>query len=271
MVRNSLFFAVLALLLFAGLLYPVRMLAPQNVELKEGMTIDAGTIGPGQTFAISVNPKMSEGGKFGIGGVYDSLEFYSVPNGWNSKPSKTTSNPLQAEFTVAPDASEGDYVLHARVVDEGFGEELVTVGFQVKVHVTQDVLGVYISPKSQTVSAAQPARFEITITNKANTNDVFKVTSSGVRGWEFKRDIFVPALSSKTMYYEVVGHDESDYDINISTISTSSSLISQSENLKFTVRSNLFSDMKATNNGVILFPVMLSPLYSLAGLLSNFY
>ncbi len=269
--QNKYATTILALAVLAGAIYPLMMLAPANTALREGMVVDAGTIGPGQTFAISVDPKVSSGGKYGIGGIYDLVEFYSVPDGWSAKPSKTTSNPLQAEFTVAPDAQEGDYTLYARAIDEGFGEGLPTVSFKVKVHVTRDVLGVSITPKSQTVSAGQPAQFEITVTNKANTNDVYTITSQGVRGWEFKRDIFVPALSSKTVEYEVVGYDESEYDISIATVSTSSPLIAQAQNLTFTVRSNLLSDLKATNSGVMVFPVMLSPLYSLAGLLSNLY
>ncbi|MFA5105992.1 MAG: hypothetical protein WC506_03465 [Candidatus Micrarchaeia archaeon] len=271
MARKSFVFSVLVLALLAGIAYPLKMIAPQAIELSQGATIDAGTIGPGQTMAVSVDPRVSTGGKFGIGGVYDQLEFYSAPEGWGAKSSKITSNPLQAEFTVAPDAQEGEYTLYAHALDEGQGEGLPTIGFKVKVHVTRDVLSVGMSPKSQTVSAGQPARFEITINNKADTNDVYTITSQGVRGWEFKRDIFVPAMSSKTVEYEVVGYDESEYDINITAVSTSSPLISQSENLKFTVHSNLLSDLKATNNGVMIFPVMLSPLYSLAGLLANLY
>jgi len=258
---------------FAALLscaFALSVLAPVSSDLEGGKEITIGNVGPGQTFSIVVDPKVDTGGAYGTGGTYDQLSASSLPAGWDSAPSKLYANPLQADITVPKDAPDGEYVLSMKLWDEagdkGLGPDLF---FNVKVTITHDVMDMTVSPTSISTGAGQPARYTITIANKGMANDIFIVGSSGVRNWEFRRSIYIPSLTTKTLNYEVVGDDEADYNVTLWAHSSSSDKISADVPVTLRVNTDLFSDFKAVNRGVLLFPSAEAPLYFIVGLLSN--
>ncbi len=250
----------------------VSVLSPVFAQVEQGSEIIIGNVGPGQTFSVVVDPKVATGGAYGTGGAYDQLSASSLPEGWASAPSKLYANPLQSDITVPKDASDGDYVVALRLWDEagnkGLGND---VEFTAKVTITHDVMDMTVVPTKITTGAGQPARYAITIVNKGMANDVFTVGSSGVRNWEFRRSIYIPSQTTKVINYEVVGDDEADYDVKIWARSSSSDNIGAEVPVSLRVNTDLFSDFKAMNKGVLLFPATEAPLYFIVGLLSNFF
>lgn len=256
---------------FASALEPMHVISPSNANIQPGGEMDLGTIGPGQTFDIQIDPLVLTGGVNDIGGRWDQAVVDSLPDGWSASPSKIYSNPMQVKVTAAPDAPDGDYRFEVKLIDEGGAEHIggeLSAFFTV--HVKKDILSMSVDgPTSEEVSAGQPARYFITITNKG-ANDRFTVASSGVSGWSFTKEVYIAGGSPKTIMYEVVGEEEGYYKVAISARSASSPLIQASAPVSLSVHSNLIADYKATSNGVLLFPFLMAPLYSLAGLISLF-
>ncbi|MEM2963017.1 MAG: hypothetical protein QXN01_00795 [Candidatus Anstonellales archaeon] len=262
-------YAFFILMLSFHLIFSVQMLEPYFRNLRHGDVINIGEMGPGQTIAISVKPEVSVGGKFGQGGVYDQLIITDAPPQWKFKNSKLTSSPLQAEFSAPPDAQEGEYDVKLRILDEENREELGFLDFTAKVVIKKDLLSMDITPTTKQTNAGQPAKFSITLTNKGNANDVFELRSEGFREWKFKKELFLPAKTSKTISYEVVGNEEGNYKVDIIAVSKSSHAVSDKKTVTVLIHTNLLSDYKAINNGVLIFPLFESPVYALAGLISN--
>ena len=264
---SVLLFAALALL---PLSFSLGILSPVAAPVEQGMAIQVGNVGPGQTFAVVVDPKQSTGGKYNIGGAYDLLFASSLPEGWSSTPSKLYATPLQADITVPKDAQDGNYEVELTLWDEAGNEGLGgNVTFTVNVPVTRDVMDMKVEPSSLDVGAGQPARYTITILNKGIANDIFTIGSTGVRNWEFQRSVYIPSGTSKPLTYEVVGNDESDYSVKIWARSASSDQIYSEAPVLLHVYTDLFSDYKAVNRGVLLFPLTEAPIYFVTGLLSN--
>lgn len=263
--------SLLALCALSFAVEPLRFISPVQKEVLTGDEIEVGTIGPGQTFTVQLDPKVYTGGINGIGGRWDQAIAFSLPDGWSSRPSKLYQNPLSVEITASPTATDGDYRVKLKLIDEANAEQIGDEIYAVLIiHVKKDVLSMKVEPTSAEVGAGQPARFAITITNDGAANEIFDISSSGVSGWAFRKNVYVPAHSSKTITYEVVGEEEASYRATITSQASSSSLIRSELPIALTVRTNLISDYKATSNGVLLFPFVLSPAYSLAGLISLF-
>lgn len=261
---------LLLVLLLAHSSFAINVIAPISTQIEDGSQISIGDVGPGQTFIVSVEPKVETGGKYGIGGAYDQLSASSLPAGWVSTPSRIYSNPMQADVTVPKDTSDGQYTVQFTMWDEageqGLGQNLT---FKAKVNVRHDIMDMKVEPSSLSVGAGQPARYTITVVNKGIANDVFTVGSAGVRNWEFRRSVYISSGTSKTLSYEVVGDDESDYRVKIWAKSSSSDSISSEQEVTLRVNTDLFSDCRAVNRGVLLFPLTEAPLYFVTGLLSN--
>jgi hypothetical protein len=180
---------------------------------------------------------------------------------WETPKFESKYFPLQAK--------EGDYYVSIKTVDELGQEEIGDeVEFTLLVHVRHDVLDMTVEPQTLKAGAGQPARFEITLFNKGSAKDVFSVNARGVKDWELEKKIYLPPASSKTFVYEVMGNDESSYHVTFTAESDSSSLINDSSRVELEVRTDLFSDYKATSQGVLLFPILQIPIYAVAGIIS---
>lgn len=260
--------AILVLLL--GTVCAITVSSPVEQEVNEGDIIDLGTIGPGQTIPIIIEREVKEGGIYGEGGLYDIAIVKTVPEGWSGEDSKLYGLQLQATITADPHASEGDYYSHITVVDEKFGEKLDNITFSAKVTISYDVVDVSINPTYVRTGPSQPAGFSITITNKGSTGDAFEIKSVGAKRWEFARSVFVPAESSKTIYYEIAGEEEETYKTTISVESLASPIIHDEKEVTVDIHSNIIDDIKATNNGVLIFPIFEGIVYAFLGLIANF-
>jgi hypothetical protein len=262
---------LICLVLLTGSLFSLQMVEPVLTDISEGETIDMGTMGPGQTMEIQLHPKVYEGGIHGIGGNYDRAYVSDPPQGWTSTPSKLYGDPLQVKITADPYTEEGIYTIPITVEDEGNGEQLGTITFYLRVKISEDVMDISVYPKEKSAGIAQPARFQITINNRGNAGDTFKVNAEGVSKWEFTKLLYIPPKSSKTITYEVAGFEEETYSTLITVESSASSRVSAFQAITLYVYPDLLSDYKAVNNGAMLFPIIEAPIYAFMGLFSNLW
>ncbi len=261
--------ALVALLMLAGALTwavePLQLLQP-NALVMPGSQVDYGTVGPGQTFQIKIDYVVKKDGQFL--GQWDDAAVTGLPQGWSAKPGVVYPDMMLLEVTVDPASPDGDYTLPVRIDDAGGRENIGgQFPFSLLVHVKRDLLRMDVQPQMLQVGAGQPARFEVTLTNMGTASDRFEITSENISSWALSKSVYLAGGASKKIVYEVVGNDEANYKMSIDSRSASSGLISQTQPVELDVHSDLISDMKATSNGVLLFPTLEMPVYSLAGLL----
>lgn len=262
-------FALLASFI-ASFIFAIPMIAPFERGIAGGDEIYLGEIGPGQTIAISIDGRPTTGGIYNLGGTYETARASELPSGWSATESDWAGIPLQVKIKSDALASEGEYRIKMEVLDSQ-PEGLENITFYVKLNVTHEVLDVSLDSQVKRVLAGQPARFYITLDNKASTGDTFKVSSTNVPKWAFSKSVYVPAKSQKTIYYEVAGAEESTYSPLIEVVSTSSPLINRTLNTTVEIGPSVLADYKAANNGMLFFPAMNGLLYAFAGLISNLF
>ncbi len=246
---------------------PIKLLVPQT-SVVEGSLLDYGTVGPGQTFSIQIKPIVTDLSDNHYLGRWDMASVSDLPSGWRSRPSGTYGDPIELEVSVDPVASDGDYNFTVNVDDQDNADHIGgRVAFTVLVHVRTDVLKASVAPLSQEVGAGQPARFTITLTNLATAPDTFRVNARGVKGWSYQTNEYLAPGETKSFNYEVVGGDEAYYPMSITVESFSSPKIHFEQPVALQVRTNLGADYRATSHGVLLYPPLMLPVYSLAGIL----
>lgn len=265
---------LLALALFASFCFAttIVVLTPIQKQIADYQEVNLGTIGPGQTVSLSVEPKVTTGGVNGIGGRWDTLVITRPPLGWTVKASKWDADPLQVELTAPADAPEGNYTALVTIADDNDAEKIGgSMTFRATVTISNDVMAMDVAPREVKVGANQPARFLITIENKGDASDVFEVSSSGIRGWDFRKTIYVGSKQTKQLSYEAVGKEEQTLHAQIKARSVSSDLIQKNQNVTIKVETDLISDYKATTRGLMVFPMIEQPVYSLMGLIGNLF
>lgn len=263
---------VLGLFIILGsLVCAIPMLDPFQKEIANNEIVYLGEIGPGQTLSLSLDGRPTTGGVFGKGGAYETANAIELPHGWTAQASDYAGIPLQVKISSEKYAPEGEYTIKIKVSDEDDKEKLGNITFFVKINITHDVIDVEVDKTKKEALTNQPVRFYITLRNKVNAGDVFSISSFNIPKWAFKKYVYVPPMSSKTLYYEVISKEEEEYNPIISITSESSPMISKTLNTSINVHSTALGDLKATNNGLLFFPVLGGIIYALAGLFSNFF
>ncbi len=261
---------LLSLLLLAASVLAVRplpLLVP-STEVLQGSVVDYGTLGPGQTFSIQIYPIVTAPNDGRYMGRWDVASASELPSGWSSRPSGLYGNPLELEVTTDPMAEDGDYNFSVNVDDQDDADHIGgRFSFSVLVHLRSNVLTASVSPVFQEVGAGQPARFAVSLTNTGTAPDTFRVSAQGVKDWSYQVNEYLAPGTSKTFNYEVVGGDEAYYPLVITVNSFSSPKIHFEQPVALQVRTNLGADYRATSHGVLLYPPLMLPLYSLAGIL----
>lgn len=271
--------ALFTILMLISISFSVEMLEPVNKEIVPGEEIFLGTIGPGQTLQLNMNPWIYEGEEYVA--HYDLAVAEDLPDGWKSTDSKLYGDPLQVTISASEKESEGMYEVKVIIIDakkvngtvltNESAEGVHDVEFKGIIQVQHEIMDVNIEPKEIVTGANQPSKYYITITNKGSASDVFKISSNNIPKWTFEKLVYIPPKSSKTVIYEIVESEEEIFHPIITVVSTSSSIIEKEEELTFTVQSDLFSDFKAVNNGISIFPILEEPIFALMGLLSNLW
>jgi len=266
---NFIMKATLLMLVTCTFVYSLNLIAPQNKEIKGGEILYLGEIGPGQTVELRLDPMVNVGGIYGDGGYYDTAIISSKPEGWSSTQSLLYANPMWVTLSANPNAAEGEYYANITVIDERYGEKLDNITFTIKVKIKWDILDVSVTPTSVTVGPNQPAVYKIQVTNKGAASDDYEISTVGTKKWDFRKPVFIPAHGTRTITYEVAASDEETYQPVIKVVSRSSQNIHKEQKVALTVKSDLKGDLKAINNGLLLFPVFEAPIYALGGLISN--
>jgi hypothetical protein len=260
--------AVLSLTVAAA---DLNVIKPVNMVVQDGGRVVLGTVGPGQTVFVEANAMVETGGKFGLGGRWDRLQIVEVPGGWSSEDSMLYEQPLKARVKVSSNAPDGEYEVLARAVDLENKEELGEVNLRLVVNVSMDVFRMSVSPGSKETGASQPASYLVTIYNDGIASDAFEISAGGLPAWDFRKTVFVPYGSSKAVLYDLVSGEEGEYDVAVRVRSVSSDLIGGEEDVHLGVSTSLTSDYKATNKGLLLFPLFEQAAYSVMGLLANLF
>ncbi|MCC7570054.1 hypothetical protein KO465_01765 [Candidatus Micrarchaeota archaeon] len=267
MEKKTIFIILFILVSFVYPANTIEVIAPMETTVSEGDMLYLGTIGPGQTIYVDFDPKVDGGRAW-----WDFAKVTGLPEGWNARESKLYEDPLHVRITTSKHAQEGDYTFKITIEDEGDVSELGTITITCKVTIKHDIMDMEVTPTKKSVGAGQPARFDITIKNLGNTEDEFVVRSEGIKEWAFRKNVYIPAQSEKTIVYEIVRYEEENSEVKIIAESYNSPEIIKEETTVFVeFKPDLISDMKATNNGLILFPIINTPMHALLGLFSNLF
>jgi len=247
---------------------------------KEGMvendTIFIGTAAPGQTVYLVaeratigvLDERIHEVG-------WDTLMIENLPEGWVAEDSPLYETPMKAKIKIAPDAKDGEYTFKVKAVDEGNLDNLGNLTINVTVAVSKEVFSIDVTPTIVDTGVGQPAVYYIDIDNAGAASDTFSITSRGIPAWEFRKDVLVPHAievtlpARKTVTYEVVSNEEIEKEIFLNVTSLSSSQISKEMKVTLRAKPSLISDYKATGHGLLVFPLVESPIYSIIAFFSK--
>lgn len=265
------------MLLFSAVAFAasVEMIEPVVASVSDGDVVNLGTIGPGQTLAITVNGKAV--GKDGLQANWGILGVMELPNGWSGFDSKVYAQSMRSTIKAEPTAADGNYMIKFKLTEcESVNEEceakqgLGSVTFFGRITVSRDVLSTSAQIASITTGVGQPARYPLVIENKGSASDVFEISAEGVPAWDIKKTVHVAAGQTHNTFYEIAVDEEKEYAPTIIVKSLSSDELKHSHDVKLNVKSDVIGDIKASKNGILLFPIALEPLYTVVGLLGYF-
>ncbi|MCX6775359.1 MAG: hypothetical protein NT130_00720 [Candidatus Micrarchaeota archaeon] len=242
----------------------------------ENDTIFIGTAGPGQTVYLVAERATIDatGEKINYVG-WDTLAVEDVPPGWIVEDSPLYETPMKAKIRIAADAADGEYTFKAKAVDEGSYDSLGNLTINVKVTVSKEVFSIDVSPYEVEAGVGQPAVYYVDIENAGAASDTFRITSSGVPAWTFKKEVLVShaidvtSPARKTVTYEVVSEEENRIEMTLNVTSLSSDQISKGLKIVLVAEPSLVSDYKATGHGLLVSPLIESPIYSLIAFFSK--
>jgi len=250
---------LLLLLLFVPLfasvgIGQVEIIEPRNTIISFGEKFDANYIGPGQTMSLMISTKVDKGGKYGEGGNWDILKTESLPEGWTATVSEYGKY-LKINIKAPSDVKEGKYIIPIMVIDDQNLEQIGDyVSFNMEVQVKYDLVNLYVKPQKMIVSTGSPARYSITLENPSTASDIFVIETEGLKGWEYTKEVFVPANGKIESYYEIVNIEEKEIPLKVRAYSLSSDKINDEKDVILITKSNPYYDIMSTKNGLLLYP-----------------
>lgn len=237
--------------------------------------LNIGIAGPGQTVYI-VAERATIGPDDKIHDIgWDKLAITDVPPGWTTEDSPLYENPMKAKIRIASNATDGVYGFKAIAVDEGNLDGLGNLSIDVNVTVSKEVFTIDVTPREVETGVGEPAIYYIDIDNAGAASDTFSITSRGLAAWRFRKDVLAPHAvqvilpARKTVPYEVVSNEETDTEIYLNVTSLSSDQITKELTVKLKAKPSLISDYRATDHGLLVFPLIENPIYSLVAFLSK--
>lgn len=259
--------AILALFALAGAPTAayLTVLEPVEARLADGDSVRSGVAGPGQHIEIVADRHVD-------GANWDRLVVAenTLPAGWSRQDSLVYESGMKAIIYIPADARDGEYSFYVKATDEGNYEGLGELTFTYTVSVSRELLGVQIEPAQLVTGVAQPAVYAIRIDNNSTASDTFEISSSGLPSeWRYKRRVFVPHNAIAEAPYEIVSTEEGEYAPTITVRSLSSPFISQSKGVALVTRPSLLTDYQAAGRGLLVFPLVEQPIYSLIAFLAN--
>ncbi|MEM2974342.1 MAG: hypothetical protein QW112_01810 [Candidatus Micrarchaeia archaeon] len=247
-----------------------EMLEPMVKTINDGEIINLGKIGPGQTIDIVVNGVVKQA-RFGIEGRWQVLRVVELPEGWQGFDSKELATRMKAGVKAAADAKDGDYKIAFRLEEDPNKQQgLGTVTFYIVISISRDILNFTFQKEQIETGVGQPARYPITLKSTSAASDVFDIYCNNMPTWNYKKSVHIPAGGAVSTFYEISSNEEKEYKPIIIIKSQSSDEVKIEKEVNLIVKTDVVGDIKATKNGVLLFPIVLEPLYSLLGIIGSF-
>jgi hypothetical protein len=248
----------------------------QSMGMTENSSpLNIGIAGPGQTVSIIADREtIGPDGNIHNPG-WDQLVISGVPPGWSTEASPLYETPMEAKIKIAPNATDGAYTFDATAVEEDNITGLGNLTVQITLNVSKDVFTIDVTPDAVETGVGEPAIYYIDINNAGAASDTFRITSEGLPAWTFKEDVLVPHAIDQyspaitTIPYEVVSNEEINTPIYLNVTSQSSDQISKKLEVTLTATPSLLSDYRATDHGLLVFPLIENPIYSLIAFLSK--
>ncbi|MEM3555397.1 MAG: hypothetical protein QXF56_01625 [Candidatus Micrarchaeia archaeon] len=244
--------------------------------MSDGSSLYIGIAAPGQTvYVVAERATIDAAGESINYMGWDKLAVEGLPPGWVGEDSPWYETPMKAKIRIAPDAADGRYVFKIKAVDEGNYDGLGELTINVSVAVSKEVFNIDVTPLTVETGVGQPGVYYIDIENMGAASDTFRIKSSGVPAWRFSKDVLVPhavdpsLAAKKTVPYEVVLNEQSEVDVHINVTSLSSEQISREMRVRLIAKPSLISDYRATGHGLLVFPLVESPIYSLMAFFSK--
>lgn len=239
--------------------------------------LNIGVAGPGQTvYIIAERTTIGPDNQIHDPG-WDKLAIANIPEGWTAEDSPWYETPMKAKIKIAPNAADGVYSFKAVAVDENNMKGLGNLTIDVNVTVSKNVFTIYVTPNEAEAGVGEPAIYYIDIDNAGAASDTFSITSRGVPAWRFRKDVLVPHAAQvglparRTIPYEVLSNEETDTEVYLNVTSLSSDKISREFKVRLKATPSLISDYKATAHGLLVFPLIENPIYSLIAFLSKLF
>lgn len=267
---------LLALMFAAGATYLNVREPVVSTGMNDGSEIRIGIAAPGQTIYVVAERATldASGEKINYMG-WDKLAVEGLPPGWSGEDSPLYETPMKAKIKIAPNATDGVYRFRVKAIDEGNYDGLGELTINVSVGVSKEVFNIDVTPITVETGVGQPAVYYVDIENMGAASDTFRINSRGVPAWRFSKDVFVPhaidpSLPAKKMVpYEVVLGEQGEKEVYINVTSLSSEQISKEMRVNVVAKPSLIADYKATGHGLLVFPLVESPVYSLIAFFSK--
>lgn len=267
-----LFMPSIASALSVSILTPVQQSVSSSTQI-----VNLGLVGPGQkvevTFGRGTQQQVSylNSSYYGfVEAVWDKANVVSLPSGWSSSDSLYYETPLTIFVFVSPNASNGDYDFTVQFLNEYQGVAPFNVTFQVTV--STSVIQTTVSPSTVATGVGQPAVYALNVQSLSSADDIFEISATGLPyNWQFTKTFLLPRDSNTTVYYEVVGSEQKNLNVNFHVQSLSSGLIYNDVQAKLVTTTSLLQEMQSVSAGVPLFPSIEQTVYSLIGLMANIF
>ncbi|NYZ78678.1 hypothetical protein H0N99_00865 [Candidatus Micrarchaeota archaeon] len=243
--------------------------------MENSPALNIGIAGPGQTvYIVAERATIGPDDRIHDPG-WDQLVITDVPPGWSTEDSPLYETPMKAKIKIAPDATDGAYTFKATAVNEDNVTGLGNLTVNIILNVSKNVFTIDVTPNEVETGVGEPAIYYIDIDNAGAASDTFSITSSGLPAWRFTKDVLAPhainpfAPARKTIPYEVVSNEETDKEIYLNVTSQSSDQITKELKVRLKATPSLISDYRATAHGLLIFPLIENPIYSLIAFLSK--
>lgn len=249
---------------------PGELLEPTTATIKSGDNIFLGVIGPGQTIDVAMRGIAQNCGREMRGGTWYRFRVLTYPPGWEPIEFKWMADIMKSGVKASRTAKDGNYTITLLLEeDPAKAQELGTIMFTADIVVDKNVLRSRVLKHELTTGVGLPARYDVVIENSGDASDVIMLSSIGFPAWNMTRALHLPKKAKMITFYEVLVNEEKEYEGKIIVTSQSSALMAQSHDVKLTARSSLLGDIRATKYGLLLFPAILEPFYSLLALIAS--
>lgn len=241
----------------------------------ETIPLNIGVAGPGQTVYIIAERATTGPDNQMHDPGWDKLSIEGLPAGWTTENSTLYETPMEAKIKIAPNATDGLYTFKAVAEDENNLKGLGNISVSIQLNVSKEVFTIDVTPPDVETGVSEPGIYYIDIDNGGAASDTFRITVSGLPAWTYHEDVLAPHAidvmfpARTTIPYEVVSNEEMDSDIFINVTSQSSSQITKEFQVRFKATPSLLSDYRATDHGLLVFPLIENPIYSLVAFLSK--